>query len=673
MITLFLNDKPAIINENKNIKFIRENSYFSKTGSYTYNIELPANIPENIAIFGHLYRNDISKKDNITYTARLIVDNILILSGTATITNITDTNIKIQLMGGNSELNFYNKNEKQYIDELPLGNWRGLMDRDPTMRLIADDIKEEFNYHLYWGVIESYNGICKKLWRENKKGNMVDWVALPCYNKNYDIICNNFGFRTYKSKKNGDDTTLSCVMVNDLDNVYLSAQPYLVPMIERIFKHLGYPVKENCLLDNEFFMHIVIVTANNRSDIARGLPHWTVSEFIEQIEKFFAVVITIDESLKRTYIKKRQDFFKSNTVYINDVLDEYSVTINEEETTDISNANIGYAEVPISYNRIDNTIKNLAKIDTTYNDETDLTNALEMLVQKLREEVAIGNILAYKGTIFKVCGHSYIIKIYDHIDAYGNTHPNHAHIRCIDEFANIINNKNKKDLDIELKICPAETTNDGSVPFYNEDGKIMYNYPCYMLAKADNTNPAGIMNETDTYLEDLISGETEVPEYKEDIMYICLYDGGFYKFIEDNKSYPSSLLAEVRGSAKSYPSGHVKDNWTEITFVGDDTDKTTCLYQKLAYESLALNADSVDRTIDSKVFKYKTLYSEVFKNLNKIDTQVEYCFKFFTDEILPVTSTFIIRNRKFACNKLEYIFNCKGKDKLVTGYFYELE
>lgn len=666
MITLYLDGKLAVIDEKQTVKFVRENTYFTKSGSYTYEVTLPTLCPENIAIFGHLYRKDQRKAVKVTFSARLNVDNVDILNGIATITNITDTTIKVQLMGGNSELNFYNKNENRFIDELPLGSWRGRVD-DDTMQSIAEAIKDRFEYYLYWGAEEAYKQICTELWRENRKGDLVDWTVLPCYNTNYDIVCNNFEYDVYLSKKEGDDSRdrVMAWMINDLETVNLSAQPYLVPMIERIFNNLGYPVKENCLQDNEFFMHMVIVTANNRSDIARALPHWTVSEFISQIEKFFAVVIIIDEKQKKTYIKNRTDFFKSNVEFIDNVLDEYSVNIENDNTIELDNPNIGYAEVASPYNRIDNPIKDVAKIDTTYDNESNITDGLKLLVEKLRQEVGNGNISAYKGTIFRVCGHSYIIQLYDHVDVWGDVHPNQAYIKCVDEFADRINNKSKKDIDIELKICPAETINNGRFDGYDN---------CFMLAKADNTNPAGIQNEKEHYLNDLISGEEEKVDYKEDIMFICLYDGGYAKYIEDPDNYDSSQLACIRQGLKRYPAGYVKDEWIATTFVGGDRDSTGSLYPKLSNESLSLNSDSVDRTIKSKVFKYKTLYSEVFKNLNRVNTQVKYCFKFITDRMdLPVNSTFIIRNKKFVCEKLEYNIKADGVSELVTGYFYELE
>ena len=669
MITLYLNGKRAVIDEGQAFKLVRDNTYFTKSGTYTYNISLPV-CPENIAIFGMLSRKDVSKSDT-KYEARMLVNNSEVLNGAATVTNVSEEEIKIQLIGGNAELNFFAKNENRYIDELPLGTWNRANSTDLTMRETAEMIQAEFEYTMVgWGVDEAYKLLCKRLWAENTKANPVDWVALPCVNSNFNVTCNNFGIKTF-TDSSGNVARIPAI--NDLDNVNLSAQPYLVPMIERVFKNIGYPVVENCLKDNEFFMHLVIVTANNRSAIARALPHWTVAQFIEEIENLFAVVIFIDDVTKKTYIKSRADYFNEKVEYINNVLEEYSVTIDSNNTTDIANANIGYAEVTDMYDRIDDDdIRDAAKIDTTYNNEEDFAYALQNLVDKLKKDrgsaLTSDGLLKHKGTIFKVCGRSFIIQLYDTVDSQGRLYTNHAKTICVDEFANLIQVEGKKDLDIELKICPAKSINDGSVTFYNADGSISKTKSCFHLVKADNTDSAGIENETNIYIAGLISGETKKADTKEDIMSICLYDGGIAKRAENdsNAGYPMGLLTMV--DSVYYPAGHIKDQWQGDTYTAGGT------LQKSAYESLSLYIDSVYRTIYPNKYTYRSFYSEVFKKLKKIDTQVKYCFKFITDRIdLPVNSTFVIRNKKFVCEKLEYNIKADGVSKLVTGYFYELE
>ena len=678
MTILYLNGKRAVIDEKQTIKFVHENTYFTKSGTYTYDITLPALCPENIAIFGHIYRKDQRKAVNTTFKARLHVDNMDILNGTATITNITDTSIKVQLMGGNSELNFYSKNENRFIDELPLGSWydvAGVTSSDLTMRTMAEQFSDTFQEEIdSIGLDNAYKNLCRKLWNVNTKEVPVDWVALPCVNENYDVTCNNFGIRRYQY----NDTWRHYTVINDLDTVCLSAQPYLVPMIERIFKHLGYPIAENCLRDNDFFMKLVIVTANNRAAIARALPHWTVTEFIEEIENLFAVVIYIDERTKKTSIKARANFFKSNIEYIDEIVDEYSVTMEVDSTNDITNANVGYAEVS-EYDRIEDDIRKSAKIDTSF-DASDFTTGLQNLVdhlyrvRKADKTSDYSSLFKYKGTIFKICGRSVIIELYDHIDSQGRTYKNHARTIFIDEFADRINVDGKSDIDIELRICPSKTTRSAAVPCYDTDASFVGDSDGFHLVKADNTDPAGIEAETNAYIAGLISGETEKVDTKEDIMSICIYDGGFVKrdFTGSaTQEYPSSFLTQIafpgNGVQCFYPAGYLMYQWQGETYTGGGT------IQKFANESLSLNIDSFKQTLADKQYSYRTFYSEVYKKLQRIDTQVKYCIKFFSNKQLRVNSTFVIRNKKFVCEKLEYNIKTVGTDRLITGYFYELE
>lgn len=680
MTNLYINGKLAVIEEGQTLKLIREDPYFTKSGSYTYNISLPALCQENIAIFGHLYRKELQKDIKATYNALLCVDNRDILNGTATITSITEDTIKIQLMGGNSELNFYTKNEHRYLDELDLGTWyedEGMTSEDLTMKSFAAKVKNEFNQNInLLGLHLAYKELCKRLWNENTKEAPAKWVALPCVNDNFDVTCNNFGIKRFSV--GGESWYYTCI--NDLDSVNMSIQPYLVPMIERIFEFLGYPVEINCLRDNDFFMKLVIVTANNRSAIARALPHWTVTEFIDEIENLFAVVVFIDEKTKKTSIKARSDFFKHNVEYVDNILEEFTVSKENENTIDISNANIGYSEVS-TYDRIDDDVRELGKINTSF-DNADFTVGYQNLVDHLYhlrradKSENFSSLFKYKGTIFKICGRSVIIELYDYVDESGNTgtYYNHAKLIIIDEFANRINVDGKTDIDIELKICPSKTMPDGAVSFYDSSGELVGVGKGFHLVKSDNTNPAGIEDEQNAYLAGIISGEADKPDTKEDLMSICLYDGGFVKrdFNGDStqeyfRSFLTQLAHPVTKAQCFYPAGYLMSQHQANTYTGGGA------LQKLANESLSLNLDSFQQTIGDRQYTYRTFYSEVFKHLKTIDTQVKHCFKFVTDRFMQVNSTFVIRNRRYVCEKLEYQISDKKIEKLVTGYFYELD
>ena len=122
MIELFLDNKPAVLRDNASIKLTRENAYFTKCGSYTYDVELPLQCVENRAIFGSINRKDVATIAQELH-AVLRVDNVVLLDGKAVVNHVTDSAVKVQLLGGNSEMNFYAKGSELFIDELDLGDW----------------------------------------------------------------------------------------------------------------------------------------------------------------------------------------------------------------------------------------------------------------------------------------------------------------------------------------------------------------------------------------------------------------------------------------------------------------------------------------------------------------------------------------------------------------------
>ena len=52
--------------------------------------------------------------------------------------------------------------------------------------------------------------------------------------------------------------------------------------------------------------------------------------------------------------------------------------------------------------------------------------------------------------------------------------------------------------------------------------------------------------------------------------------------------------------------------------------------------------------------------------------KAKYCVKFLADEMPDPTLVFIIRNKRFGCEKIEAQIDDRGLQQLMTGYFYEM-
>ena len=129
MIALYINDKPAIIKSGTSIKLTRENPFFTSAGDYTLDVVLPlSGCMENLQIFGALQYRSVSLKflAGKKFPFRLVTE-LLTLEGTAIVTNVTQDEVKVQLLAGNSALNFDTLGEdgEKYIGDFDLGRAYG--------------------------------------------------------------------------------------------------------------------------------------------------------------------------------------------------------------------------------------------------------------------------------------------------------------------------------------------------------------------------------------------------------------------------------------------------------------------------------------------------------------------------------------------------------------------
>lgn len=153
---LFLNDRQVYPAAQQNIKLTRENPYFSDSESYTLDVSLPMDILENRSFFGNLQRMERSKRAE-AMTCRLLVDNRPVIVGSAKVTQVTEKEVKVQLLGGRSEVNFLSENNDDYVDTLPLGRCSRGGVVDTGVRVATSPINDETSGGFSWQAQFQYN------------------------------------------------------------------------------------------------------------------------------------------------------------------------------------------------------------------------------------------------------------------------------------------------------------------------------------------------------------------------------------------------------------------------------------------------------------------------------------------------------------------------------------
>ena len=201
----------AVLKKNTSFEFISENRLFTGSDSYTLTITFPLRgCPENIAIFGHIHRADVAKS-KIVFDCELL-DKAFYRSGTITVTEVSDTEIKTQFLEGRSEQNFDDTFDDIYLNELDLGYAE-------TRAISKLDIDTAFQPY-------PTNNFVPLPWVNNYSGNIQNAI-------NY-------------SEEQGE-----YIEWNSTTST-LTFQPYLLHILHKICEAVGYSYDFSALEDSEY-------------------------------------------------------------------------------------------------------------------------------------------------------------------------------------------------------------------------------------------------------------------------------------------------------------------------------------------------------------------------------------------------------------------------------------
>ena len=689
MIELFLDDKPAVLKDNVSIKLTRENVYFTKNGSYTYDVELPLQVKQNRDIFGSINRIDTLTEYHV-FHAVLRVDNIVLLDGKAVINQVTESAVKVQLLGGNSEMNFYTKGAELYVDELDLGDWMhelaDMPEPQPTEKGTAF-----YRAVLDWMECVDIRFHNKPESQDNTKAqNAYDWwknrwwqfeyiegvkgyddldnrgVAFPVINKNSSwnsycnsgLLCNEIVMRLHGTDGNGHNCYFPEYRLewenqdeksDGTPQVCPSYMPMLCRTIRKVLEAVGYeidiPGLRRLYTDNTLFRRIFIVTANNRVDIAKALPHWTVNDFLTQVERFLGLVFEVDEIKKSCTLVRHQTWWTDTPLPIEDIVDEYTSEVSKEDTGDVSNGNIGFSMEDSEYHLSDD-ILGAATMDNRF-------TSFEQMQAYLQNGASADD----KNKLFNVLGHQFILATIK--DSNGNV--SEYYFKEVNQFGALMRQPDKRDIDVELKIVPATTTMQ-NVPFvittaYTQNGRTYYRetkvdevaMPILTIEGPSDVGEKLLVRAADTVktdLESLISGETTVDSASEvDKMYVA---------------YVPEAMTAISNA--------------DMSRIGAYPVVQPCSAYEVKASVYGNKHNSAQNFLTlQKLQDKETIGNTSFADGAVIDTTVKYCIKFISNEVLKPTRAFLIHGQRFACEKLEYQITAQGVSPLVTGYFYKLD
>ena len=583
MTELHIDKQQVILPKDFSLTIIEENPVFTKNGKYTYDLELSLDNDQNAKIYKHLNRinNKISIPEN--RSAYLVVDNEVVLNGTEIILEITDRAVKIQLVSGESELNFLKGGNKK-INELELGD-------------IDISNLEFINYAPLLS---------------NTLGRIINGtrVAMP--------TDNHYEYKSFPSLP----------------------QPYFWNIINRILESLGYSVSSN-VFRSDNLKYLYIVNGIQTKKYKRILPDWTVNDFFTEVENLFNVIFLVNEYNRTVSVVFKNNFYQNREqINIKEILDEHVQEVEVENSSE----NIGY-DLPGSinympypdfyyapnyfeYQNLDKTIlENTTIIQLnnynaikTYINANDKSELKDKLFLSISTETYY---ICYKG---KTSGGS---------DSY---FPKKVNI-----FKPIINNGKSPNIDIKLKITPAQMT--PTLIQVRDRINLPINPKWNGLAQMPIIETSDFSNYEDQ--EDNAMDIQEFIEEGESGIEGGIALGISLAFFDGNKTMKE--FSGTLGFQCEYPMAWI-DFLTEIySNVDGDYFMSNGTSLRLDY-LLSQNSQSI-----------------------QTDTTRPYHFKFIYKKKIDAKSIFIFNNKKFVCKDFKRTIDAKSNQDIIEGIFYAVD
>ncbi len=302
MTQLIIDGTEAILPQNFSVTVKRENSFFTKSGEYTYDCTLRLGNIVNQHLYGFIGR--INKADQIETkrTAVLIADGHVYCRGTEIITRWTDDTVTIQIVSGESEMNYFMGQNKK-LEDLNLGavttdNW------DTILRKHNEHRTDRDNGELY----------CTPPMRTGSSGYNSDW----------------------KNQQGFSESVLE----------QLLPQPYMVPLAERLFHALGYQTVDLSDLMNTGFDYLFLVNNLHTVMYNEMFAGWKVLDMITAIEQLTGHIFVVNKTENSvTAIKKRDYFDRAAHISLRNIVDQYEaeeMDSDSQDDADWASSNVRY-------------------------------------------------------------------------------------------------------------------------------------------------------------------------------------------------------------------------------------------------------------------------------------------------------------------------------------------
>ena len=621
MITCIINGMAAYPAASQSIKITYANQYVTDDGEYSYDITFPMSIMNNRRVFGNVSRFDVSKNTKKYDDCKLYVSGRLVLSGVGTIISVTESDIKLQIVGGKSRIKYNDRMTKHYIDEISFGaaDKPGYTIDKGWSRVFGKLLKTNDAYRLD-------EDKSKFLGVEGK------WCFVPVRDETNDMIANFVGV----------DKTKQFIGYNAPFIMNLAVQPNLMYIFRKVVEYEGYTLKRNDFGCKPWNL-LYIASAYKTRELCKALPHWSSYTFIEEFRKLFNATIVFDDIRKTCSVINASELTTADSVNI-EPLDEYTTDYDEDGSFSTSStANLEY-NLGDSANR-----DNYEVISKKVFEGFEIVNSTELMGadRQFAATTLFWSERKKRQTIIENFGDYYI---------YVEDENEKKSWKLVGIWSPLIRDKSSDDY-IDLNISPAAQVVE-NINFKSGLMEDNYYEKRCLLSIPNDKEPNSKEYDIDedgysyTSVQDALDDESvlDTSEDEEECMNIFFILPGRVQ-TGDGTTANISWVGEKSRWPQFMTDYRINGGYrfSGIAFIDD------------AFYSLSLCTKSEINT---------TCLGSLHDNGLKIDNKNCLQVKFKSEVIPDPSNIYIIHNKKFVCEKIEMDVKDDQIDKIYVGYFY---
>jgi hypothetical protein len=430
----------------------------------------------------------------------------------------------------------------------------------------------------------------------------------------------------------------------------LAVQPNLMYIFRKVVEYEGYTLKRNDF-DCKPWNLLYIASAYKTRELRRALPHWSSYTFIEEFRKLFNATIVFDDIQKTCSVIKKSELTTADSVAI-ETLDEYTTDYDEDGSFSTSSTanleyNLGDSANRDNYEVISKKVFEIFEIvhsTGTWDPQNQFKGTTQSWSEKQKRQTIIE------------CNGSYYI--------YVENEDGSKTWQLAGVWSPLIRDSSSDDY-VDINISPAAQVVEDinfKTAIIGEDN--YYEKRCLLSIPNDKEPDSKECDVDDdgysyTSVQDAIDDESTLDKSEDDQECMNIF------FIIPGEVQDDNKFSWVRAKSrwpKFKTDYRINKEYCGSTEGGFGGNRGGTFKEKYPY-SLSICTKSTN-----DVVTLGCLHDNGLRLDNKNCMEA----KFKSDDIPDPSKIYIIRNKKYVCEKIEMEVKDDAIEPVYTGYFYML-